>query len=59
MYEDYILETAVNRSNMLLTDDAIDKMLGDQVDDYAEILEGLLQQAHDEFDDGEWTTSSE
>lgn len=59
LYEDYILETTVNQSNMLLTDDAIDKMLGDQVDDYAEILEGLLQQAHDEFDDVEWTTSSE
>jgi hypothetical protein len=49
--DDVLFDQALAKSNTTLTDDEIEKMLGLQVDDYAEILEGWID-TEDLEDDG-------
>jgi hypothetical protein len=53
--DDVLFDQALAKSNTTLTDDEIEKMLGLQVDDYAEILEGWIDTDYQEDDGVEQT----
>jgi hypothetical protein len=56
--DEQLFEAALAKSNAALSDSQIEKMLGVEVDDYEEILEGWLPQAYESDSDldVEWTT---
>jgi hypothetical protein len=56
--DEQLFEAALAKSNAALSDSQIEKMLGVEVDDYDEILEGWLPQAYEGENDPdvEWTT---
>jgi hypothetical protein len=53
--DDVLFDQALAKSNTTLTDDEIEKMLGLQVDDYAEILESWIDTDYQEDDGVEQT----
>jgi len=53
--DDVLFDQALANSNKTLTDDEIEKMLGSQVDDYAEILEGWIDTEYQEAEGVEQT----
>jgi len=59
IFDDLLLEQASSTSIVPLTDDEIDRLIGIEPDDYSEIMESIFDQAYDEAEDVEWTTSAE
>jgi hypothetical protein len=57
--DEVLFDQALATSNKTLTDDEIEKMLGLQVDDYAEILEGWIDTDYQEDDDVEQSGQSQ